>query len=187
MRNDVLRNDMEEILFTGEQISQRVKEVAQRIAEDYKDSTPLLVGVLKGAVIFLADLVRHIDVPIELDFIATSSYGASTKSSGVVKIIKDLDVPLQGRDVLIVEDIVDSGLTLTYLRDTLVRRGATSIRIATAFDKPLGRKVPIEPDYCGFTVPDKFLVGYGLDYAERYRHLPYVGVLKRSVYETSMG
>ncbi len=174
---------MEEVLFTGEQISQRVKEVAQSIAEDYKGSTPLLVGVLKGAVIFLADLVRHIDIPIELDFIATSSYGASTQSSGVVRILKDLDVPLQGRDVVIVEDVVDSGLTLTYLRDTLLRRGAKSIRIATAFDKPEGRKVPIKPDYCGFTVPNKFLVGYGLDFAERYRHLPYVGVLKRSVYE----
>lgn len=178
-----MRNDMEEVLFTGEQISQRVKEVAQSIAEDYKGSMPLLVGVLKGAVIFLADLVRHIDIPIELDFIATSSYGATTQSSGVVRILKDLDVPLQGRDVVIVEDVVDSGLTLTYLRDTLLRRGAKSIRIATAFDKPEGRKVPIKPDYCGFTVPNKFLVGYGLDYAERYRHLPYVGVLKRSIYE----
>ncbi len=178
----MLNEDMKEILFTAKDIEARTVDIAKAISRDYGGTVPLFVGVLKGAVIFFADLIRHIEIPIEIDFIATSSYGASTQSSGVVRILKDLDVPLQGRDVVIVEDIVDSGLTLTYLRDTLLRRGAKSIRIATAFDKPEGRKVPIVPDYFCFTVPNLFIVGYGLDYAEGYRHLPYVGVLKESVY-----
>jgi hypoxanthine phosphoribosyltransferase len=179
-----LDDDIEEILFPAEAIDRRVREVAARIGGEYEGRDVLVVGVLKGAFLFMADLIRYIDIPIQVDFIATSSYGQSTKSSGVVRILKDLDIPLEGRDVLLVEDIVDSGLTLSYLRDSLLRRGAHSLKICSAFDKPAGRTVDIRPDYCCFTAPDRFLVGYGLDYAERYRHLPYVGALKRSVYES---
>ncbi len=177
-----MEDNIEELLFSSETIRERVAEVAAQISRDYRDKNPLVVGVLKGAFIFMSDLVRQIDVPLEVDFIATSSYGQSTKSSGVVRILKDLDLSAEQRDVLIVEDIVDSGLTLSYLSDYLTRRGAKSVRICAAFDKPGGRTVPIRPDYYGFTVPDRFVVGYGLDHAEQYRHLPYVGVLRRSVY-----
>lgn len=174
--------DLESVLFTSDQIADQVKAVGLQIARDYEGKHPLVIGVLKGAFVFLADLVRQIDIPIEIDFMAISSYGAATQSSGAVKILKDLDLPVEGRDVLVVEDIVDTGTTLNYLRDTLVRRGARSVRIVTAFDKPSRRIVPIELDYCCFTVPNAFLVGYGLDYAERYRHLPFVGVLRAEIY-----
>ena len=177
-----MEDSIEELLFSSETIRERVAEVAAQIGRDYRDKNPLVVGVLKGAFVFLADLVRQIDIPLELDFIATSSYGQSTKSSGVVRILKDLELSAEQRDILIVEDIVDSGLTLSYLRDYLLRRGARSVKICAAFDKPGSRTIPIRPDYFGFTVPDRFVVGYGLDYAEQYRHLPYVGVLRRSVY-----
>lgn len=183
LRMGRLDDDIEEMLFSAAEIDRRVREVAARISVDYAGRDVLVVGVLKGAFLFMADLIRHIDIPIQVDFIATSSYGQSTKSSGVVRILKDLDIPLEGRDVLLVEDIVDSGLTLSYLRDSLLRRGARSLRICSAFDKPAGRTVDIRPDYCCFTAPDRFLVGYGLDYGERYRHLPYVGALKHSVYQ----
>lgn len=178
-----MKEDLEEILFTADQIRDRVEALARQIADDYKGKTPLLVGVLKGAVIFLADLVRQLDIPLEIDTMAISSYGMSTRSSGVVQILKDLERPIEGRDVLIVEDIVDSGLTLQYLQDSLRRRGAKSVRIAAAFDKPGGRKVDIVPDYYGLTVPNRFVVGYGLDYAEQYRNLPYIGVLRESIYK----
>ena len=180
-----MKDDLEEILFTADQIQARVEILAKQITADYKGKNPLVLGVLKGAVIFMADLVRHLEIPLEIDFMAISSYGSSTKSSGVVRIMKDLESPIENRDVLIVEDIVDSGLTLQYLRDSLLHRQARSVKIAAAFDKPGGRKVDIAPDYFGLTVPNRFLVGYGLDYAEHYRHLPYVGVLKESVYKDS--
>ncbi len=178
-----MREDLQELLFSAEQIQMRVQEMAGQIALDYKGKNPIAVCVLKGAVLFMADLMRYMDIPLEIDFIAISSYGASTQSSGVVRILKDLDRSIEDRHVLIIEDIVDSGLTLSYLRDSLLHRHARSVRIATAFDKPDGRTVDIVPDYSGFTVPDRFIVGYGLDYAEKYRNLPYVGVLKPSVYE----
>ncbi|WP_018131747.1 hypoxanthine phosphoribosyltransferase [Effusibacillus pohliae] len=177
-----MHGDIKEILFTEEQIQTRIRELGERIARDYEDKNPLVVCVLKGAVMFMADLVKRIDVPVEMDFMAISSYGASTKSSGVVRILKDLETGVEGRHVLIVEDIVDTGLTLSYLRDSLLRRNAASVKIVALFDKPGGRKIEITPDYTGFEVPDEFIVGYGLDYAEKYRNLPYVGVLKPQVY-----
>ncbi len=177
-----MHNDIQEILITEEQIQQKIRELGETISREYADRNPLVICVLKGAFIFMADLVKRIDVPLELDFMAVSSYGQSTKSSGVVKIIKDLDVPVEGRHVLIVEDIIDSGLTLSYLIDVLERRNARSIAIVALFDKPARRTVDLEPDYKGFTIPDAFIVGYGLDYAEKYRNLPYVGVLKPEIY-----
>ncbi|GIP36352.1 hypoxanthine phosphoribosyltransferase [Paenibacillus sp. J2TS4] len=179
-----MHNDIQEVLYTKEQLEQKVRELGQKITEDYQDRNLFVICVLKGAFIFMADLVKHINVPLELDFMAVSSYGQSTKSSGVVKIIKDLDVPLEGRDVLIVEDIIDSGLTLSYLIDILERRNAHSVSVVTMFDKPARRTVELEPDYKGFTLPDAFIVGYGLDYAEKYRNLPYVGILKEEVYSS---
>lgn len=153
-----------------------------KITADYKNSNLMLVTVLKGAVVFLADLMRQIDVPAEIDFMVVSSYGSGVKSSGVVKIVKDLDVPLAGKDILIVEDILDSGLTLSYIKELLESRGPRSIRIATLLDKPSRRKVDLQADYIGFSVPDEFVIGYGLDYDEKYRNLPYIGILKPEVY-----
>jgi hypoxanthine phosphoribosyltransferase len=177
-----LHKDIQEILFTEEEIQLKVKELGKQISWDYAGRNLLVICVLKGAFIFMADLVKAIDIPLELDFMAVSSYGVSTKSSGVVKIIKDLDIPVEGRDVIIVEDIIDSGLTLSYLIDVLERRNALSIAVVTLFDKPARRTVDLEPDYKGYTLPDAFVVGYGLDYAEKYRNLPYIGVLKEEVY-----
>jgi len=177
-----LHKDIQEILFTEEEIQLKVKELGKQISWDYAGRNLLVICVLKGAFIFMADLVKAIDIPLELDFMAVSSYGVSTKSSGVVKIIKDLDIPVEGRDVIIVEDIIDSGLTLSYLIDVLERRNALSIAIVTLFDKPARRTVDLEPDYKGYTLPDAFVVGYGLDYAEKYRNLPYIGILKEEVY-----
>lgn len=178
-----MQNDIQEVLISEEEIQSRIKQLGAELSEVYKDRTPLVICVLKGAFIFMADLVKVITVPVEMDFMAVSSYGATTKSSGVVKIIKDLDVPVQGRDILIVEDIIDSGLTLSYLIELLNGRGASSISVVTLFDKPTGRTVNLEADYTGFVIPDAFIVGYGLDYAEKYRNLPYIGVLKPEVYE----
>lgn len=177
-----MHTDIQEILFTEEEIQLKVKELGKQISLDYAERNLLVICVLKGAFIFMADLVKALDIPLELDFMAVSSYGASSKSSGVVKIIKDLDIPVGGRDVLIVEDIIDSGLTLTYLIDVLERRSALSVAVVTLFDKPARRTVDLEPDYKGFTLPDAFVVGYGLDYAEKYRNLPYIGVLQEKVY-----
>jgi hypoxanthine phosphoribosyltransferase len=179
-----MHNDIKEILFTKEQIQNRIAELGSRIARDYEGKNPLVICVLKGAVLFMADLVKNINIPLEMDFMAISSYGISTKSSGVVRILKDLETGLEGRHVLIVEDIVDTGLTLSYLRDSLLRRNAASVKIVTLFDKPSGRKIEITPDYSGFEVPDEFIVGYGLDYAEKYRNLPYVGILKPEIYSS---
>ena len=177
MREDVLR-----VLLGEEEIHAKVKEMGKKITEDYKNSNLMLVTVLKGAVVFLADIMREIDVPAEIDFMVVSSYGSGVKSSGVVKIVKDLDVPLEGKDILIVEDILDSGLTLSYIKELLASRGPRSIKIATLLDKPSRRKVDLQADYVGFSVPDEFVIGYGLDYDEKYRNLPYIGILKPEVY-----
>jgi len=177
-----MHSDVEKILFDERQISSRIADLGKQMSGDYAGKNPLFICILKGAVMFMADLVKHIDVPMEMDFMATSSYGASSKSSGVVRIMKDLDRPVEGRHVVLVEDIVDTGLTLKYLRDAMVHRQAASVKIVSLFDKPEGRKVDIKPDYFGFEVPNEFIVGYGLDYAEQYRNLPYVGVLKPEIY-----
>ena len=177
MKEDVLR-----VLLSEDEIREKVRELGGKITADYKNSNLMLVTVLKGAVVFLADLMRQIDVPAEIDFMVVSSYGSGVKSSGVVKIVKDLDVPLAGKDILIVEDILDSGLTLSYIKELLESRGPRSIRIATLLDKPSRRKVDLQADYIGFSVPDEFVIGYGLDYDEKYRNLPYIGILKPEVY-----
>jgi hypoxanthine phosphoribosyltransferase len=167
------------LLSEGE-ISDRIAEIAARITEDYRGRDVVMVGVLKGAFVFLADLMRQVELPVEIDFVAVSSYGMDTESSGVVKIIKDLDLEISGKDVLLVEDIVDTGLTLKYLSGILRERGPASIEVCALLNKPQARKVEIEVKYCGFEVPPLFVVGYGLDHAEKYRQLPYVGVLHES-------
>lgn len=177
-----MEQDIQRVVLTEEEIAAKVRELAAQINADYRNQNPLVIGVLKGAVLFMADLVKRLTIPCEIDFMAVSSYGASTKSSGVVKIVKDLDHPVDGRHVLVVEDVVDSGLTLRYLLDLLHRRNALSVKVVALLDKPEGRTVDLQPDYCGFTMPNEFLVGYGLDYAERYRNLPYIGVLRPEVY-----
>jgi hypoxanthine phosphoribosyltransferase len=172
--------EIEETLLTEEQIRSKVCELAARITEDYADRAPLLlVGILKGAFIFLADLAREIGIPIEFDFMALSSYGSSTKTSGVVRIMKDLDVEIKGKHVLIVEDIVDTGLTLSYLQRNLAARGAASVEICALLNKRGRDKVDIPVKYEGFSIPNVFVVGYGLDHAERYRNLPYIAVLEK--------
>ena len=180
--NDNMKEDVLRVLLSEDEIREKVRELGGKITADYKNSNLMLVTVLKGAVVFLADLMRQIDVPAEIDFMVVSSYGSGVKSSGVVKIVKDLDVPLAGKDILIVEDILDSGLTLSYIKELLESRGPRSIRIATLLDKPSRRKVDLQADYIGFSVPDEFVIGYGLDYDEKYRNLPYMGILKPEVY-----
>ncbi|MBR2567859.1 MAG: hypoxanthine phosphoribosyltransferase [Paenibacillus sp.] len=177
-----MHNDIEKVVFSEEQIAARVKELGEELSRDYAGKKPLVICVLKGAFIFMADLVKCMDVPVELDFMAVSSYGASTKSSGVVRIIKDLDVSVEGRDVLIVEDIIDTGLTLSYLIEVLQGRKANDVKVVTLFDKPARRTTSMEANYKGFVLPDEFIVGYGLDFAEQYRNLPYIGVLKPEIY-----
>lgn len=178
----MLQKDIEEVLISEEQLQTTIKGLGEQLTADYQDKFPLLVGVLKGAMQFMADLMKHIDAYLEIDFMDVTSYGNATVSSGEVKILKDLNTSVEGRDILIVEDIIDSGLTLSYLVDLFKYRKAKSIKIITLLDKPTGRKVDLKSDYVGFEVPDAFVVGYGLDYAERYRNLPYIGVLKKSVY-----
>ncbi|MZQ83426.1 hypoxanthine phosphoribosyltransferase [Paenibacillus sp. 5J-6] len=177
-------SDIQDVLYSEEQIQGKIKELGEQLSKDYEGKNPLVICVLKGAFIFMADLVKQITVPLELDFMAVSSYGQSTKSSGVVKIIKDLDVPVEGRHILIVEDIIDSGLTLSYLIDVLERRNAKTISVVALFNKPARRTVELEPDYAGYVLPDEFVVGYGLDYAEKYRNLPFIGILKPEIYST---
>lgn len=177
-------SDIQDVLYSEEQIQGKIKELGDQLSKDYEGKNPLVICVLKGAFIFMADLVKQITVPLELDFMAVSSYGQSTKSSGVVKIIKDLDVPVEGRHILIVEDIIDSGLTLSYLIDVLERRNAKTISVVALFNKPARRTVELEPDYAGYVLPDEFVVGYGLDYAEKYRNLPFIGILKPEIYST---
>lgn len=175
--------DLSKVLLTKEQIDARVREMAAQIERDFAGRELTVICILKGAVVFFVDLVRQIDLPMTMDFMAISSYGSATKSSGVVRILKDLDKPVNGRDVLVVEDIVDSGMTLSFLRENLASRGVASLRIATLLDKPERRRVPLHVDYAGFNIPDEFVVGYGLDYDEKYRNLPDIGVLKREIYE----
>ena len=172
----------DELLLTKEQIAERVKEMGRQITEDFKGKDLTVICILKGAVVFFVDLIREIDLPMTMDFMAISSYGSATKSSGVVRIMKDVDKPINGKDVLIVEDIVDSGMTLSFLRENLLSRGAASLKIATLLDKPERRRVPLHVDYFGFTIPDEFVIGYGLDYAEKYRNLPDVCILSPKVY-----
>lgn len=177
--------DVERVMYTAEQIHEKVKEAAAWLDERYKNCTepPLAVSVLKGSVMFFCDLLREMHTPVQLDFMTITSYGHSSESSGIPKIVMDLAAPLQGRDVLLVEDIVDSGHTLVKMRDLLKGRGAKSFTVVTLLDKPERRQVDIKADYSCFTCENEFIVGYGLDYAQRYRNLPYIGVLKHSVYE----
>ena len=177
-----MNQDIKEILISQQQLEEKVAQLGAQISRDFADKNLLLVSVLKGSVVFMADLMRQITIPVRIDFMAVSSYGAGVKTSGVVRILKDLEIPLEGYDVLVVEDILDSGMTLSYLRGILKERGPKSISIATLLDKPDRRQVDIAPDYVGFVIPDEFVVGYGLDYKEQYRNLPYVGVLKPSIY-----
>ncbi len=167
-----------EVLLSAEQIDQRIQEMAKQISRDYQGKRPLLVGILKGAFVFLSDLIRYLDIPVEIDFIAVSSYGADTSSSGVVRILKDLEHSIQGKEVLIVEDIVDTGLTLNYLIDNLSSRQPKSLKVITLLDKPDRRKVEMKVDYCGFKIPDRFVIGYGLDYGEDYRQLTDLCILE---------
>lgn len=180
--NANIYNDLERILLTREQIHEAVKKLGQQITKDYADRPPVMVGILKGAMMFFSDLVREIDLPLTTDFMSISSYGSSTKSSGVVRILKDLDRDISGRNVIVVEDIVDSGLTLSYLTDVLKTRNAASVSIVTLLDKPARRKVPLTVEYSCFSIPDSFVVGYGLDYDEKYRNLPDIGVLHPRIY-----
>lgn len=177
-----ITEDIERVLISEEEIKDIAMRLGAQISRDYQDKKLVLVSVLKGSIMFMADLMRYITVPCRIDFMAVSSYGSGTKTSGVVKINKDLDRPVEGEDVLIVEDILDSGMTLSYLRELLLQRNAASIRICTFMDKPERRVADIHADYVGTGVPDEFVVGYGLDYAEKYRNLPYVGVLSPKVY-----
>ena len=177
-----MHEPVESILYSEEQLRERVKELGAQITADYAGKEPVLASVLRGSYIFMADLTRAIDLPVTVDFMAVSSYGAGTKSSGQVEIKKDLSDSIEGRDLIIVEDILDSGNTLFYLMEILKARKPASIRICTLMDKPDRRTQPIVADYVGFTIPDAFVVGYGLDYDEKYRNLPYVGILKPSVY-----
>jgi len=176
-----MERDVEKILISEEEIKEICKRLGEEISRDYKDKNLLLVSVLKGAVVFMADIMRNITCDCEIDFLAVSSYSGS-KTTGVVKFKKDMDVDPDGRDILIIEDILDSGVTLSYLKQVLLQRNAKSIKICTFLDKPANRRADIEADYVGKVVPDEFIIGYGLDYNEKYRNLPYVGVLKREVY-----
>ena len=178
-----MRDDMESILLTEEQIRERVARMGEEISRDYADREPLFIGVLKGCFVFMADLMRQVTVPCGMDFMVVSSYGKSTKTTGAVEIIKDLSQDVEGRHVVIVEDILDTGVTLNYLVRYLQNRNPASLAIVTLLDKPERRRADVSAKYVGFTVPDAFVVGYGLDYAEKYRNLPYVGILKPEIYE----
>lgn len=178
-----MREDIQEILYSTETLNKRVTELGEQITKDYAGKNLMVIGILKGSNIFTSDLVRAINLPLEMDFMAVSSYGNATESSGIVRILKDLNQSIENYDILIVEDIIDSGLTLRYLKDYLLARNPQSVKICTLLDKPSRRKAEVEVDYIGYEVPDEFIVGYGIDYAERYRNLPYIGILKRSVYE----
>ena len=178
----MLQKDIEEILISEERLQEKARELGEILTNDYKDKYPLAIGVLKGAMPFMGDLMKRFDGYVEMDFMDVSSYGNATVSSGEVKIIKDLNASVEGRDLLIIEDIIDSGLTLHYLVDLFKYRKAKSIKIVTLLDKPPGRKVDLKAVYIGFEVPDAFVVGYGLDFAEKYRNLPYIGILKPAVY-----
>lgn len=178
-----MHQDIETILFTEEQLHQRVQELGAQISRDYAGKNILMCGILKGAVTFFTDLARAITVPVRFDFMSCSSYGSGTTSTGFVKIRKDMDSEVKDQDILIVEDIIDTGVTLNMLVPILKERGARSVRMATLLSKPSRRKVDVHVDYNGFEIPDAFVVGYGLDYDSRYRNLPYIGILKEEVYK----
>lgn len=177
-----MQKDVKEVLFSEKEIAEKVKEIGRQISIDYKDKNLMLVSVLKGSVIFMADLMRAIDIPLTIDFMAVSSYGSGVKTTGAVKILKDIDKDLSGFDLLIVEDILDSGITLSYLTKYLSNKGAKSIKVATLLNKEDRRQADIKADYSCFDVPDEFVIGYGLDYDQKYRNLPYVGILDPKVY-----
>lgn len=178
-----INKDVAEVLFSKEEIEKIVTKLGEQITKDYQDKNLLLIGVLKGSVVFMSDLMRKINLNCKIDFMAISSYGNSTKSSGTIRVIKDLTTDISGFDVLIIEDILDSGKTLSHLREMLKLRNPKSFKICTFFDKPLRREVDLKADYVGAEIPDKFIVGYGLDFAENYRNLEYIGVLKPEIYE----
>ena len=169
---------MSEVLLSEEQLQVRIRELGRQISQDYAGKAPLMVGVLKGAAMFLVDLIRAVDLPLAIDFMAVSSYGAATESSGVVRILKDLETPIEGRDVVLVEDIIDSGLTIAYVLDMLRRRGPASLKVCALLVKEQAAEAGLKADYVGFTIPNKFVVGYGLDFDEKYRNLPYLGILQ---------
>ena len=185
MVSQKMNDDIKKILIGEDELNSIVERLGEQITNDYSGKDVLLIGILKGSVIFMADLMRAIKVPCNIDFMAVSSYGNGTESSGRVKINKDLDNDIQGKDIIIIEDILDSGKTLYYIRDILSARKPASIKICTLFDKPERREADIKADYIGSLVPNEFIVGYGLDYAEYYRNLPFIGVLKESVYENN--
>lgn len=185
--SDNMHDDIEAILISEETLQARINDLARAVNDDYRGKDLLLVGILKGAIMFMVDIARKLDRPLDLDFMAISSYGNATESSGVVRILKDLDEPIAGRNVLIVEDIIDTGLTLRYLVENLRRRDPASLEVCALLDKAKARQKVIEPKYLGFALPDRFVVGYGLDYAQKYRNLPYIGVLKPSVYSEDLG
>ncbi len=178
-----MREDIEKILFTAEQIAERVHEIGKQISIDYAGKDLLLICVLRGSVLFTADLMRSITIPVKMDSIAVSSYGNATSSSGAVRLLKDLDENIEGVHILIIEDIVDTGLTLDYLISILEQRDPASVKLCALLDKVERRLNDIKPDYCGFVVPNEFVVGYGMDYAEHYRQIPYIGVLKAEIYK----
>ncbi len=183
MGKHCLTDDLLKVLLTEDEIQRRVKELGSAISRDFAGEEVVMVGILKGAVVFFADLARAITIPVNMDFMAISSYGSATKSTGVVRILKDLDHDITGKNVIIVEDIVDSGMSLSFLKENLLSRGAKSLSVCVLLDKPSRRRINVDVSYRGFEVPDEFVVGYGLDYAERYRELPMIGVLKPEIYQ----
>ena len=185
MDDQRIKNDLRDVLYTEEQLQKRVEEMGEMISRDFAGENVILVGILKGAVMFFADLARAISIPVQMDFMAITSYGTATKSSGVVRILKDLDHDITGRNVIIVEDIVDSGTSLSFLKDNLISRGAKSVSVCVLLDKPDRRRMHVDVNYRGFSIPDEFVVGYGLDYAEMYRELPVIGILKEEVYSSN--
>lgn len=178
-----MHKDCERILFTKEQLRRRIKEIAEQVDKLYQGKRPLCVGILKGSFMFCADFIRHLTVPVEIDFMAVSSYGSGTVSSGKLKLKKDLDMDVKGRDVIVLEDIIDSGFTLANLKALLLERGANSVIIVTLLNKKGRREYDINPEFNCFDIENEFVIGYGLDYAETYRSLPYIGILKREIYE----
>lgn len=177
-----MESAIQEVLLDEKQLEAKIKDLGRILSQDYEDKNPLIICVLKGSFIFTAELVKRISIPVEIDFISLSSYGSGTESSGKVRVMKDLDVSVEGRHVLIIEDIIDTGLTMSYFTDLLIRRDAASVKVVTLLDKPERRKTDMKADYIGFTIPDAFVVGFGLDFAEKFRNLPYIGVLKPEVY-----
>lgn len=178
----MMNDDMGKIMFTEEQIQKRIKELGQEITRDYAGKDIFAVGILKGAVVFYTDLVRAIDLPVQFDFMIASSYGSGTESSGTVKILKDLDYDIENRNLLVIEDIIDTGTTMDYMMGYFRSKNPASIKLCSLLSKPSRRKAKVNIDYCGWEIPDEFVVGYGLDFDEKYRNLPYIGVLKKEVY-----